>query len=75
MASAEALEDDRDTSLPASALSPAEYRSFRAFLSELHHGAGRLGRRAPLFAVLEFLVSFSGVNHSVAYQVAKVVTA
>ena len=69
MASAEALEDDRDTSLPASALSPAEYRSFRAFLLELHHAAGSPDRHAPLFAVLEFLVSFNGVNLSVAQQV------
>ena len=69
MASAEALEDDRDTSLPASALSPAEYRSFRAFLLDLHHAAGSPDRHAPLFAVLEFLVSFNGVNLSVAQQV------
>jgi hypothetical protein len=65
----EALEDDRDTSLPASALSPAEYRSFRALLLELHHAAGTLDKQAPLHDVLDFLTSFNGVTQSVAKQV------
>jgi hypothetical protein len=70
MASADALDDDRDSSLPASALSPAEYRSFRAFLLELHHAAGNsLDKLAPLDAVIAFLTSFHAVNHTVAQQV------
>jgi hypothetical protein len=70
MASADALEDDRDSSLPASALSPAEYRSFRAFVLELHHAAGgSLNKLTPLDAVTDFLTSFYAVNHTVAQQV------
>ena len=69
MAANEVLEDDRDTSLPSSALSPAEYRSFRGLVNELNHTAGVNNNQISLYSVLEFLSSFNGVNKGVAQQV------
>jgi hypothetical protein len=70
MAAIEVLEDDRDTSLPSSALSPAEYRSFRGLVNELDHAAGVNNNQISFYSVLEFLSSFNAVNQSVAQQVA-----
>ena len=67
MADVELQDDDRDTSLPSSALSPAEYRGFRGLVSQLDHvGANN---QVSLYSVLEFLASFNGVTHSVAQKV------
>ena len=67
MAYVEALEDDRDTRLPASALSPAEYRSFRGLVNDL----ARTGadNRISLDTVIDFLSTFNGIGHPVAHQV------
>jgi hypothetical protein len=67
MAAVEVLEDDRDTSLPVSALSPAEYRNFRGMVSELRHMS--VNNQVQLHSALEFLSSFKGVTHNVAQQV------
>ena len=69
MAAAEVLEDDRDTSLPSSALSPAEYRGFRALVNDLDQIGVVDNGQVSVHSVLEFLSSFSGVNQSVAQQV------
>ena len=69
MATVEVLEDDRDTSLPSSALSPAEYRSFRGLVNELDHTSSVNKNQVSLYSVLEFLSSFTGVTQSVAEQV------
>ena len=69
MAAIEVLEDDRDTSLPSSALSPAEYRSFRGLVNELDHTAGVNNNQISFYSVLEFLSSFNGVNQGVVQQV------
>jgi hypothetical protein len=74
MAAIEVLEDDRDTSLPASALSPAEYRSFRGLVNELDHTAGVNNDQVSFYSALEFLSSFNGVNQGVAQQVTAYVT-
>ena len=74
MAANEVLEDDRDTSLPSSALSPAEYRSFRALVKELDHTAGVNNKQVPLYSVLEFLSSFNDVSQGIAQQVLTCVT-
>jgi hypothetical protein len=66
MADVQILEDDRDTSLPSSALSPAEYRGFRRLVQELDHTGNN---EVSLYTLLEFLASFNGVTHSVAEQV------
>ena len=65
MADVEALEDDRDTALPSSALSPAEYRSFRTLVTELVRVHGRVS----VYLVVEFLTTFNAVSHDVARQV------
>jgi hypothetical protein len=67
MADAEGLEDDRDTSLPSSALSPAEYRTYRGLVNDLLHNT--LNNKVSLYSVLEFLSSFNRVTQSVAQQV------
>jgi hypothetical protein len=67
MADVDVLEDDRDTSLPSSALSPTEYRSFRGLVSELGHKGDNNG--VPLYNVIEFLATFRGVTHGIAQQV------
>jgi len=67
MAGVEALDDDRDTALPPSALSPAEYRGFRALVNDLDHTGDN--HQVSLYSVLEFLASFSGVTHTVAGKV------
>jgi hypothetical protein len=67
MADSELQDDDRDTSLPSSALSPAEYRGFRGLVSELDHTS--VNNQVSLYSVLEFLASFNGVTHSVAQKV------
>jgi hypothetical protein len=67
MADVQILEDDRDTSLPSSALSPAEYRGFRLLVQELDHTGGP--NEVSLYTLLEFLASFNGVTHSVAQRV------
>lgn len=74
MATIEVLEDDRDTSLPSSALSPAEYRSFRGLVYELDHQVGVNNDQVSFYSVLEFLSSFNGVNQGVAQQVTPYVT-
>jgi hypothetical protein len=74
MAANEVLEDDRDTSLPSSALSPAEYRSFRGLANELDHTAGVNSNQVSFYSVLEFLSSFNGVNQGVVQQVTVYVT-
>lgn len=65
MADVESLDDDRDTSLPVSALSPAEYRSFRTLVTEVKG----VNTQASLYSVLEFLTTFNAVSHGVAQQV------
>jgi hypothetical protein len=65
MANVETLDDDRDTSLPPSALSPAEYRSFRGLVTELL----AVNNPVSLPSVIDFLASFNGVSQSVALQV------
>jgi len=67
MADIEVLDDDRDTSLPSSALSPAEYRGFRGLVSELDHSG--VNNQTSLFSVLDFLSTFNGVTRSVVDQV------
>lgn len=67
MAAVDILEDDRDTSLPVSALSPAEYRSFRGLLSELRHTY--VNNEVQPYSTLEFLSSFNRVTRNVAQQV------
>jgi len=67
MADAELQDDDRDTSLPSSALSPAEYRGFRGLVGDLDHTG--VDNQVSLYSVLEFLASFNGVTHSVAQKV------
>ena len=74
MAAIEVLEDDRDTSLPSSALSPAEYRSFRGLVRELDHLVGVNNDQVSFYSVLEFLSSFNGVNQGVVQQVTPYVT-
>ena len=66
MADSELQDDDRDTSLPSSALSPAEYRGFRGLVSELDHTG--VNNQVSLYSVLEFLASFNGVTHGVAQK-------
>ena len=61
------LEDDRDTSLPSSALSPSEYRGFRSLVSELDHTG--VNNQVSSHSVLDFLSSFNGVSHTLALQV------
>ena len=65
MDAVEGLDDDRDTALPSSALSPAEYRSFRGMVTVLVGVNGG----ASFTSVVEFLMTFNGVNHGVAQQV------
>ena len=67
MASVELLDDDRDTSLPSSALSPQEYRSFRGLVNDLDRTG--VNNQVSLYSVLEFLSSFNGITPSVAQQV------
>lgn len=62
------LDDDRDTALPASALSPAEYRSFRGLVGDLQRTSA-VNNQVSLFSTLEFLSSFNGVDHILAQQV------
>jgi hypothetical protein len=69
MAAAEVLEDDRDTSLPSSALSPAEYRSFRGLVKDLDQSAGLNKDQVSVYTVLEFLSSFNRVTPGIAQQV------
>ena len=65
MADDAGLEDDRDTSLPPSALSPAEYRNFRTLVSELAPGPDGVS----LYTVRIFLGSFSGVDDATVREV------
>ena len=67
MTDVEGLDDDRDTSLPPSALSPAEYRGFRSLVNDLDHTGEN--NEVSLYSVLEFLASFTGVTHPVAQKV------
>jgi len=67
MADVEVLDDDRDTSLPSSALSPAEYRAFRGLVSELDHNG--VNNQVSLFSVLDFLSTFNGVTRNIVDQV------
>lgn len=67
MTDSELQDDDRDTSLPSSALSPAEYRGFRGLVSELDHTS--VNNQVSLYSVLKFLASFNGVTHSVTQKV------
>ena len=72
MADVEGLDDDRDTCLPPSALSPAEYRGFRALLKnqqlQNHRDTGEQNA-VSLNSILDFLASFNAVSYSVAQQV------
>jgi len=65
MADVEGLDDDRDTALPTSALSPAEYRSFRTLVAEVKG----VNSQSSLYSVLEFLTTFNAVSQGVAQQV------
>jgi hypothetical protein len=65
MVHVEGLDDDRDTALPTSALSPAEYRSFRPLVTDLLG----VNNQAKVDSVMEFLTTFNAVNQEVAQQV------
>jgi hypothetical protein len=65
MADVEGLDDDRGTALPPSALSPAEYRSFRPLVTELLG----VNNQASVYSVVEFLTTFNVVNQGTAQQV------
>jgi hypothetical protein len=67
MADDAGLEDDRDTSLPSSALSPAEYRNFRSLVSELRQPG--VDNDVSLYTVRGFLASFNEATDAVARQV------
>jgi hypothetical protein len=67
MADGAVSEDERDTSLPSSALSPAEYRSFRSLVSDLVLPG--VDNDVSLYAVRGFLGSFNGVTDATARQV------
>lgn len=67
MASVDSLDDDRDTSLPTSALSPQEYRTFRTFVNDMDRTG--IDNQVALHSVLEFLSTFKGVSQIVAQQV------
>ena len=64
----EELEDDRETSLPSSALSPSEYRAFRGMLNELHQKQTRPDLVEAEF-VLNFLETFKDVAREDAEKV------
>jgi hypothetical protein len=67
MADDAGLEDERDTRLPSSALSPAEYRNFRTLVAELVPQG--VDNDVSLYTVRGFLSTFNGVTDATARQV------
>jgi hypothetical protein len=71
MAAVDGLDEDRDTSLPSSALSPSEYRAFRSMLVNDVHTRSPTDSpsQVELAVVLDFLESFQGVTRADARKV------